>query len=91
MKQFAYIVGLVFLAELADKTQLTVLGLSAGSTSRMTVFLASSLALVLSTLLAVLAGDALTQWIPQHVLETSVGVLFVGLGVWFLYGAFGSI
>lgn len=87
MKNFAYIVGLVFLAELADKTQLTVLGLSAGSQSRVTVFLASSLALILSTLLAVLAGDALTQWVPQSVLETSVGLLFVGLGAWFLYGA----
>jgi putative Ca2+/H+ antiporter (TMEM165/GDT1 family) len=87
VKNFAYIAGLVFLAELADKTQLTVLGLSTGEQNRLTVFLASSLALVLSTLLAVLVGDALSQWIPQRFLESGVGLLFIGIGTWFLYGA----
>ncbi|MFB6346012.1 MAG: TMEM165/GDT1 family protein [bacterium] len=87
MKNFMYILGLVFVAELADKTQLTVLGLSTGSQNRLTVFVASSLALILSTLLAVLAGDVLSRWIPQSMLESSVGLLFIALGGWFLYGA----
>lgn len=89
MKNFFYILGMVFLAELADKTQLTVFGFSAGSQNRVTVFVASSLALVLSTFLAVVAGDFLSQWVSQGVLETSVGCLFVALGIWFIYGALG--
>ncbi|MFB6355622.1 MAG: TMEM165/GDT1 family protein [bacterium] len=84
MKQFFSIVGLVFLAELADKTQLTVLGLSGGDTSRWIVFCASSIALVLSTLLAVLFGDTMSRWIPEHWMNAGVGILFIGLGVWFL-------
>jgi putative Ca2+/H+ antiporter (TMEM165/GDT1 family) len=85
--EFLRVAVLVFLAELADKTQLTVLGLSTGSRSRVTVFLASSLALIVSTLLAVLAGDLISRWVPPTILESSVGVLFIGLGLWFLYGA----
>jgi putative Ca2+/H+ antiporter (TMEM165/GDT1 family) len=85
--EFLRVAVLVFLAELADTTQLTVLGLSTGSRSRLTVFLASSLALIVSTLLAVVAGDLISRWVPPTVMESSVGILFIGLGCWFLYGA----
>jgi len=88
MKDFISIIGLVFLAEMADKTQLAVLGLSTGSQSRISVFLASSIALILSTALAVILGDVLTRWIPQHILESGVGLLFIAIGVWYLLGVY---
>lgn len=88
MRNFVYVLGLVFMAEMADKTQLAVLGLSTGSRSRITVFVASSLALILSTGLAVIVGDALTQWLPQQILESGVGLLFIGIGVWYLFGVY---
>ena len=84
MREFFSVVGVVFLAELADKTQLTVLGLSTGETNSWLVFTASSLGLVLSTALAVLAGDFINQLIPGGFINYVVGALFVGMGFWFL-------
>lgn len=84
MREFFSVVGVVFLAELADKTQLTVLGLSTGETSSWLVFTASSLGLILSTALAVVAGDFINQLIPGKFINYAVGTLFVGMGVWFL-------
>lgn len=84
MKQFFSVFGLVFLAELADKTQLTVFGLASNQDRRWVVFVAASLALTASTLLAVMVGETVQRWIPQSVLSRSVGVLFLVLGGWFL-------
>jgi Ca2+/H+ antiporter, TMEM165/GDT1 family len=74
----------IFLAELGDKTQLATLSLSAGSASRWTVFLASSLALVLTSAIAVLGGEALARVVPPNVIQRAAGALFVVLGVVFL-------
>lgn len=72
--------AVVFLAELADKTQLATLGLAAGSASRWSVFLGSSLALVASSALAVLVGGALTRVVPPALLMRGAAVLLVVLG-----------
>ena len=54
--------GLVFLAELGDKTQLATFCLPADAAScRLSVFLGSAGALVLSSLIAVLFGDAISR------------------------------
>ena len=73
--------AVVFLAELADKTQLATFGLAAGSTSRWSVFLGSSLALVASSAIAVLVGGALTRVVPPGLLMRIAGALLVVLGV----------
>jgi Ca2+/H+ antiporter, TMEM165/GDT1 family len=74
----------IFLAELGDKTQLATLSLSAGSPSRWTVFLASSLALVATSGIAVLGGEALARVVPPNVIQRAAGALFVVMGVVFL-------
>lgn len=84
MREFVSMIGLVFVAELADKTQLTILGLSAGDRNPWLVFIAGSVGLVLSTALAVLIGDGLNRYVPAEYLNYAVGILFVGLGIWFL-------
>lgn len=73
--------GVVFLAELADKTQLATFGLAAGNTSKWSVFLGSALALVASSALAVLVGGALTRVVPPALLMRGAAVLLVVLGV----------
>ena len=78
---------LVFLAELGDKTQLAVM-LQSAVHGRFTVFLAASLALVLSTLLGVFRGGVLSKLGSDRVIHGVGGVLFIVFGVLMLYSVF---
>lgn len=73
--------GVVFLAELGDKTQLATLGFATEGHSRLPVFLGSAAALVLTSLIAVLAGGLVARWVPPVYLKRGAGVLFIALGV----------
>ena len=77
--------GVVFLAELGDKTQLAVLGMAAGGKSKAVVFAGAALALVAASGLAVLVGDGLSRVIRPVWLERFAGVLFLVLGAFYLY------
>lgn len=72
--------GLVFLAELGDKTQLATLSLAAAGSSRLTVFLGSAIALILSSAIAVLVGDSLANVIPAVWINRVAGVGFLAMG-----------
>ena len=83
---------LVFLAELGDKTQLATLAAASGRPgARLWVFLGASLALVTTSLLAVLFGDLLTR-IPNagKICKIASGVLFLVFGVLSLVDVFKS-
>jgi len=83
--------GLVFLAELGDKTQLATFCLSADAGScRLSVFLGSAGALVLSSLIAVLFGDAFSRFVPHNYVKIGAGAFFIIVGVWMLYSAIQS-
>ena len=84
-KLFFTTFGLIFLAELGDKTQLAALGLTAKSKNPLVVFLSASLALVVATLIGVLIGDALVRFIPELWLKRGVALLFILVGflLWF--------
>jgi len=75
----------VFMAELGDKTQVaTVCFMAGGDCSKTEVFWASSLALLLSTLLAVIFGAAIGKVIPPNLLRVGAGVVFLVMGIVFL-------
>ncbi len=57
--------GLVFLAELGDKTQLATLSLASSGHSRFTVFLGSAAALILTSAIAVVVGAAVARAYPR--------------------------
>lgn len=87
--------GLVFLAEMGDKTQLSTLGLasSAGKTAAhpaLAIFLGSAFALVCTSAVAALGG----AWISEHVnlkyVRMASGALFIVFGVICLRDAFVS-
>jgi putative Ca2+/H+ antiporter (TMEM165/GDT1 family) len=81
----------VLLAELGDKTQVAALTFSAGrAAGRLEIFVAASLALTLSTLVAVLAGDFISRFAPPHVLKVLAGVAFIAMGALFIYQALGE-
>jgi len=70
----------VFLAELGDKTQLATVALSGTSNRPLAVFLGSSSALVLASLLGALAGGSVASIVPTEVLQllAAVGFLIIG-------------
>lgn len=85
MLKLLAIFGVVFLAELGDKTQLaTLMFASDRSLSPMLVFLAASSALVLSTALAVLLGALAGEYLQAIPLKLIAGSAFIGIGIWTL-------
>jgi putative Ca2+/H+ antiporter (TMEM165/GDT1 family) len=76
--------GLIFLAELGDKTQLAAIAMSAESKSPVAVFLGATLALALVTLIGVAFGGTLTRFIPARYIRLAAGALFVVIGIFML-------
>ncbi len=72
---------LILLAELGDKTQLAALASSASSKSTWSVFAGACLALLLSTLVAVLVGAAFKTYLPARAIHAAAGVAFVVMGI----------
>ena len=71
----------LFLAELGDKTQLAVITMTASTESKISVFAGAALALVAVTLLGVLFGGVLTQFVPTEWLQRVVAVAFIVIGI----------
>ena len=62
LKVFLTVFGAIFIAELGDKTQLATLLFAADKeVSKLTIFLAASLALMLATAIGVLAGGIVSN------------------------------
>ncbi|MDH5620574.1 MAG: TMEM165/GDT1 family protein [Gammaproteobacteria bacterium] len=88
LKSFLAIFGVVFLAELGDKTQLaTVLFASKEPSNLLLVFAAASLALVLSSGIAVALGSTLSNYIDPKLLSNIAGAGFIAIGVWTIWQA----
>jgi putative Ca2+/H+ antiporter (TMEM165/GDT1 family) len=79
-KALASTFGVVFLAELGDKTQLATFALTASGRSKAAVLIGSASALVLTSVLAVVAGAALGKVIPPIWLKRGAGALMLVLG-----------
>jgi putative Ca2+/H+ antiporter (TMEM165/GDT1 family) len=84
-KLFATTFAAVFVAELGDKTQLATLSLASGKVNRLSVFLGSAGALVCTSLIAVLAGELISRYVPPVYLRRGAGAIFIILGVLYLF------
>jgi putative Ca2+/H+ antiporter (TMEM165/GDT1 family) len=85
MKTYLAVFASVLVAEMGDKTQLaTVLFATNPAVSKVGIFAAAALALVLSSLLAVVAGGYIGTWVPAERLRVLAGVGFIGIGLWML-------
>jgi len=72
--------GLIALAELGDKTQLTVIALSARY-DRKKVFSGVILAFIVVTGLGVLVGEGLLRLVPENFIKIIAGLMFIVFGV----------
>jgi len=82
--------ALVFLAELGDKTQLAVLGLSASRSQSWAVLVGSIAALTASTVIAFALGSFLKAKLDPRWIRYGAAVLFIVLGVVMLFTNVGS-
>ena len=83
-KLLATTFGAVFVAELGDKTQLATLSLASGKVSRLAVFIGSASALVCTSLIAVLAGEVISRYVPLQYLRRGAGAIFIVLGLLYI-------
>ncbi len=85
-KSIALAFALVFLAELGDKTQISTMILATKSPSIWCTFIGSAFALVLSSLIGVLAGNFIQKFIPVNYLQKCSGLAFVVIGILLMSG-----
>ena len=86
MRMLLTVFSAVFIAELGDKTQVaTMLFAADKGASKLTVFVGSSAALILTSALGVLIGGLLSQYLNPKVLSVVAGAGFILIGSWTLY------
>ncbi len=91
-KIFATVFVSVFVAEMADKTQLvTLLFASNKDVSKWTVFYGSASALILTSAIGVMVGALLAQTISVKFMSLIAGTGFILIGVWTLYHGFSQV
>ena len=71
----------IFIAELGDKTQLATLTMSGTSNKPFAVFLGSSTALVLASLIGALAGGSISNFVPEIILKSIASLTFFIIGM----------
>lgn len=87
---FASTFAAMFIAEMGDKTQLAAFAMAGSASSRLTVFVAASLALVATTAIAVLLGGVVGRYVPAVWVRRGAAVMFIAVGVWFLLSGGGD-
>ena len=80
-KVFFVTFGAVFLAELADKTQLVGIGMSARTGKPITVWLGSVCAYMIVTVLSVFLGIMANKFIKPELVRDLGAILFVVIGL----------
>jgi len=80
--------GVIFMAEMGDKTQLAALTMAAQSKRPWTVFVSAALALTAVSAIGVLAGSVLGSYLPLVWIKRAAAVAFIVIGVLILAGKF---
>jgi putative Ca2+/H+ antiporter (TMEM165/GDT1 family) len=78
---------MIFLAELGDKTQISIFAFASESRSPLSVFFGAALALVCTSFLGVVLGGVLGKFVPEKVMKLLAAAVFIGFGVWTLIEA----
>ncbi len=85
-KLFLTVFASIFVAEMADKTQLVTLLFAADkAVNKWVIFLGSASALVLASAIGVLAGTMLSHVVSVRMMSVVAGTGFILIGAWTLY------
>lgn len=89
LKAFLKAFSLVFLAEMGDKTQLAVFAMAASTGAHKgMVYVGAILAFLLTTAIAVAAGDVVMRVVPALYIRLAAGSLFILFGILLFIGKF---
>jgi putative Ca2+/H+ antiporter (TMEM165/GDT1 family) len=80
--------GMIFLAEMGDKTQLAAMTMAAQTKKPLAVLIGASVALACVSALGVVVGATLSHYIPLEWIKRTAAVAFIVIGVLILLGKF---
>ena len=80
--------GVIFLAEMGDKTQLAAMTMAAESKRPLAVFIGAALALTAVSAIGVLAGSVIGNYVPLIWVKRMAAVAFIVIGILILVGKF---
>jgi putative Ca2+/H+ antiporter (TMEM165/GDT1 family) len=78
--------GVIFLAEMGDKTQLAAMTMAAESKKPWAVFIAASLALTCVSAIGVIVGGTLGHYLPLVWIKRAAAIAFIAIGLLILLG-----
>ena len=78
--------GVIFLAEMGDKTQLAAMTMAADTRKPWAVFIAASLALTCVSAIGVVVGGALGNYLPLIWIKRAAAIAFIAIGLLILLG-----
>ncbi|HEY6246538.1 MAG TPA: TMEM165/GDT1 family protein [Pyrinomonadaceae bacterium] len=80
--------GIIFLAEMGDKTQLAAMTMAAQTKRPWAVFIGASVALAAVSALGVIVGSVIGDYVPLAWVKRIAAVAFIAIGVLMLSGKF---
>jgi Ca2+/H+ antiporter, TMEM165/GDT1 family len=80
--------GIIFLAEMGDKTQLAAMTMAAQTKRPWAVFVGASLALAAVSGLGVVLGSVIGEYVPLEWVKRAAAVAFIIIGILMLAGKF---
>ena len=88
LRVFLTTLGIIFLAEMGDKTQLAAMTMAAQSRKPWAVFIGASIALTAVSALGVIAGSLIGDYVPLIWVKRVAASAFIVIGVLMLAGKF---
>jgi putative Ca2+/H+ antiporter (TMEM165/GDT1 family) len=80
--------GVIFLAEMGDKTQLAAMTMAAQTKKPWAVFIGAALALAAVSALGVIVGSVIGDYVPLQWVKRTAAVAFILIGVLMLLNKF---
>ncbi len=78
--------GLIFIAEMGDKTQLAAISMVGRTRAPWSVLAGACAALCLVSALGVFGGAVLVRYVPQKYIEKVASLAFIAIGLWMFFG-----